>query len=122
VSAWFEPAEGIALLASRPRAAVGHDGDVLGAALFEAGHSIPVADPRLSTTYAPTGLPARVSAELWLGGDDEEAQEYPRRAAGESVGVVARSADTCLDVSAEPFRWHARGREGAGVYLLVRPR
>jgi hypothetical protein len=26
-----------------------------------------------------------------------------------------------LGVRVEPFRWHSKGREGPGVYLLARP-
>lgn len=119
VSAWFAPDDGLGLLALRPRGKAGHEDDLLTAAVFETGGSTPVGDPRLSTTYKADGRPARVSLELWLGEDE---QSYPRRAAGEAVGPRARSASSDLDVQAELFRWHSRGIEGAGVYLLARSR
>ena len=78
-----------------------------------------VADPRLSTTYGADGAPARAGLELWL--DGEEGKQYLRRAAGESLAVGTRVAEHDLELSAELFRWHSRGRDGAGVYLLARP-
>jgi hypothetical protein len=53
-------------------------------------------------------------------GDDGEAREYPRRAAGEALGVGVSSRLGELDVRAELFRWHTKELEGAGVYLLAR--
>jgi hypothetical protein len=122
VSAWFGPDdgvadEGIAVVAMRANGAHGHEADVVTAALVEANGPVAVADPRLSTTYDAAGLPISASLELWL---DEEGEQYPRRAAGEAVGTPACLAHDGLDVVARLFRWHSRGREGAGVYLLVR--
>lgn len=118
VSAWFEPDEGIALTALRPRGAAGHDKDIVVASVFEPARALPVADPRLSTTYTADGTPARVGVELWLEGEEED-QQYPLRAAGEALGASA-SAHNEVDLQAHAFRWHSRGRDGAGVYLLVR--
>jgi hypothetical protein len=119
VSAWFEPDEGIALTALRPRGVAGHDHDIVVASVFEAAGALPVADPRLSTTYTAGGRPVRAGVELWLGGEEDGEQQYPRRAGGEALGASA-SAKNGLDVQAHAFRWHSRGRDGAGVYLLVR--
>jgi hypothetical protein len=121
VSAWFEPAEGLALTALRPRGATGHDRDVVIASVFDSTGAIEIADPRLSTTYTADGLPARVGLELWLQ-EDEQGEQYPRRAGGEALGVRAAAAQGELFVAAHAFRWHSRDQEGAGVYQLVRPR
>jgi hypothetical protein len=130
VSAWFGPELGLAVLAARPRAAAGHDRDLITASLFEGGHSLTIEDPRLSTTYAQDGIPARASVELWQPPDEAEtsgaAQEppesRPRRAAGESIGPIASGPAGEIDVQAGLFRWHAEGREGPGVYVLARTR
>jgi hypothetical protein len=70
-----------------------------------------------------------VSIELWLD-QDPEVEQFPRRAAGEALVTrgasaaepTAASVDGEPEVQAQPLRCHSRGREGAGVYLLVRPR
>lgn len=125
VSAWFEPDEGVALTSMRPSRAAGHADDVVMAAVFEPGGATRVTDPRLSTTYTAAGIPARFSLELWLGHEDDEddqEQQYPRRAAGEAVGAHADASGDTFELHAELLRCHTRGREGTGVYLLARPR
>jgi hypothetical protein len=143
VAAWFEPGDGLAVLALRPRKARGQESDVVAAAVLETEHPGPVSEPRLSTTYTATGLPLRAGLELWIdGGSDassetereadrervgEEgesdgmqptAHEYPRRASGEALGAYADWKVAEFELHAELFRWHNRGRDGAGVYLL----
>lgn len=128
VSAWFGPELGLAVLAARPRGATGHDHDHMTASLFDGGRSLTIEDPRLSTTYAQDGIPARASVELWQAPDEAEAPDgeqeppepRPRRAAGESIGPVASGQAGELDVHAGLFRWHAEGREGPGLYVLAR--
>ncbi len=119
VATWFDPDEAIALVAIRPRKSKGHGRDDVSGSVLAAGEATVVPDPRLSTTYAPGGTPARAGLELWL--DNEEGQQYPRRAAGESVASGTKVAYPGLELTAELFRWHSRGRDGAGVYLLARP-
>jgi hypothetical protein len=116
VSAWFEPDGGIALRSLRPRDARGQDVDAVTAAVLDAEAPGPVADPRLSTTYSADGDPLRAGLELWL--TDGE-NEFPLRAAGEALGP---SGELSPGVRAQLFRWHSRGREGAGVYVLARGR
>ena len=116
VSGWFGAEDGVALLALRPRAPQGHDEDSVSATLFEHGGPVPVTEPRLSTTYAADGRPLRVSLELWLG---EEPDDYPRRAAAEALGTPASCAHHGVEAQAELLRWHSRGMEGSGVYLLA---
>lgn len=130
VSAWFGPELGLALLAARPRGATGHDRDLITASLFEGGHSLTIEDPRLSTTYAEDGMPARASVELWQAPDEAETSDggqeppepRPRRAAGESIPPIANGPAGQLDVQAGLFSWHSEGREGPGVYVLARTR
>ncbi len=130
VAACFEPDQGLAVLAARPRGASSHADDVLSASAFEQGHALLVADPRLSTTYLDDGLPARASFELWPEqedrsqdeGQDEPQEPRPRRAAGEAVGPRGSWEGDGLTVHAALFRWHSRGRQGAGVYVLARTR
>ena len=60
------------------------------------------------------------SPELWLAAEGEDEQHFPRRASGEAAGARTETAAGELDLRAEPFRWHSRGREGAGMYILAR--
>ena len=117
VSGWFGNEDGLAVLAARPRRARGHDTELLSGVLLEGGLPVPVAEPRLSSTYTANGVPARVGLELWLGEDDEQ---YARRAAAEALGRAAVCEDPPL--RSELLRWHMRGREGVGVYDLLRTR
>jgi hypothetical protein len=121
VSVWFDPDEAFALTAFRPRKAKHHDADLLAAAVIAPERSAAVEDPRLSTTYAADGWATRAGLELWLSGE-EPGRQYPRRASGEAVGPRARAVAGELELQAEPFHWHSRGREGAGMYLLARRR
>jgi len=121
VLAWFEPDLGLALSAARPRRARGQESDQVRAGVLEGGGATSVIDPRLSTTYAADGTPLRAGLELWLG--EEEGEQYPRRAAGEAIGpAVSADAGEGLTIDARLFRWHSRGLDGAGVYVLARPR
>ena len=121
VSTWFGPDAGMALAAFRPRKAKAHDRDVLAATVFSEDGSAPVEDPRLSTTYAEGGWPVRAGLELWVAGKEPD-QQYPRRASGEATGARAEALSGSLELRVEPFRWHSRGRDAAGMYLLARRR
>ena len=121
VSSWFEPDEGLALMAFRGRKAKAHDSDVVTAAVLGPESSPAVEDPRLTTTYDAGGWPVRAGLELWLANDGEE-EQFPRRASGEAAGARAQSLVGELELRAEPFRWHSRGRAGAGIYILARRR
>lgn len=131
VSAWFEPDLGMAVVAARPRGSTSHDDDVVSASVLEEGHSLRVSDPRLSTTYDGSEAPIRASFELWLErppgedappveDDDDSVRTFPRRAAGEALGARGNVSDGFLEAHVALFRWHARGREGTGVYVLAR--
>ena len=118
VSAWFDGDDGLAVLAARPRRARGHDTEVLDGVLLEGGVPVRVTEPRLSSTYTADGTPARVGLELWVG--EEDADQYARRAGAEAVGRRAVCDDPPL--RSELLRWRMRGREGTGVYDLLRAR
>jgi hypothetical protein len=118
---WFAPDDGLVLTALRPAGARGHDRDLVVGSVFEPSGGMPVADPRLSTTYAADGAPARAGLELGIQAEDDEA-DYPRRAAGETIGPqVTLSADG-FDLRAHAMRWQSRGRDGIGAYVLAQPR
>jgi hypothetical protein len=119
ILAWFAPDDGIALCSRRPRGAKGHDRDAVAATVLQPDGPVAVADGRLSTTYAQSGLPARVGLELWL---TEEENQFPRRVSGEALGVDSDARATDLEVWLQAFRCHSRGRDGAGAYFLVAPR
>lgn len=118
VVAWLGPEDGFALAALRSARAKGQDADVVSAALFAPSESKPAADPRLSTTYDDAGRPVRAGVELWIQAGEDPDQQYPRRAVGESLGAPVRWKVDGVDLEAQPFYWHAGGREGPGIYLL----
>ncbi|MGI8429782.1 MAG: hypothetical protein ACR2OB_10860 [Solirubrobacteraceae bacterium] len=120
VSAWFGPDEGLALVSIRPRGSTGHERDLVTAAAFDALRSVPVADPRLSTTYAAAGRPVRASLELWL--EDEQSELYPQRTAGDSIGPGVDRLEGGFELHTTPIRWRGAGREGTGIYMLARSR
>lgn len=122
ISSWFEPDEGLALIAFRGRKAKNHDSDVVTATVLGPEPSPSVEDPRLSTTYDAGGWPVRAGIELWFAAEGEDAPQFTRRAAGEAAGARTEAAAGELDLRAEPFRWRSRGREGAGMYILARRR
>ena len=130
LAGWLNPRDGFSLIALRPRKARGHDADLAAASLIEDPPAPAVVDPRLSTTYTATGVPARAGLELWLkeeaeerGEAEEEAEgeaphRYPRRAAGEVVGSGVDWEQGDLQLHASLLHWHSHGREGPGIYVL----
>jgi hypothetical protein len=116
VSGWFGDDQALALLAFRARKSTGHEADLIAATLFDPEGWVPVQDPRLSTTYADGGLPARANLELWIG---EGENEFPRRAAAEAAGAGAGVKADGFELRVAPLHCHSRGLEGAGVYVLA---
>lgn len=116
VSGWFDDDEAFMLLALRATDGIGQEADLVAATLFDPEGWVPVSDPRLSTTYAASGLPTRAGLELWIG---EGEDEFPRRAAAEASGAGVAAAADGLALRVIPLRCHSRGRDGAGVYVLA---
>lgn len=114
VSAWLGDG-GIVLESHRPAKAKGHDAEEVWAALVEHGEPVPIADPRLSTTYDGDGHQRRAGLELWTTDEDG----YPIRAGGEVIcGSSLDLDDLVLDLAF--FRWRAEGTEGVGRYDILR--
>jgi hypothetical protein len=53
-------------------------------------------------------------------GADDEHETLPRRAAGEATAASLEWEAAGFALQAVPLRWHSRGEDGAGVYLLGR--
>jgi hypothetical protein len=116
--AWFSPERGMAVVAVRPPRARGQDHDELSVICIGEQDGMSAFDPRLSSTYGGDGRLRRVGVELWLG-ENEEADMYSLRMAGEATGAAAGLEADGVTVLAQPFRCHSRGESGAGVYLLI---
>ena len=116
VSAWLgEEQGGIVLSSLRPAGADGHDEEAVWAALVERGEAVPVADPRLSTTYDGDGHQRRAGLELWVTDEDG----YPHRAAGEVI--CGSSFDLgALRLDMAFMRWRSEGATGVGRYDILR--
>jgi hypothetical protein len=116
VSAWLgEEHGGVVLSSLRPAGAAAHADEAVWAAVVEQGEPLPVAEPRLSTTYDGDGHQRRAGLELWV--DDEDG--YPYRAAGEVL--CGSSLDLgALRLDLAFLRWHAEGTEGVGRYDVLR--
>jgi hypothetical protein len=120
VAAWLPSGRAVGVAAVRPRG--GHaDKDVVTVLVTGEPEPLLVFDPRLSTTYDARGAPLRAGLELWLG-VDEEGDQRPLRVAAESTGDRLSAELGGLQLEAYPQRCHSRGEDGAGVYVLVRPR
>lgn len=122
---WFDSEDGLGLLALRPRRSRGHDSDLLSATVFEPQPVPRVAEPRLSSTYDAAGIPARVGLELWFESPgtadeagDEDDRQFPRRAAAETISEAVQWQAVGFWLNAVALRWHSRGSDGTGVYLL----
>lgn len=120
---WFGPEYAVAVTALRPDGARGHDADTLAAAILDEGTALAIDEPRLSTTYDGAGVPARCGLEVWLEDLEVEGEEprpqYPRRFAGEATGEHTRVSAPGVTLDAQLFAWHARGTDGAGVYVVA---
>jgi hypothetical protein len=117
LGAWFGEDEAILARAER---APGADAEAEAVAVHlvegEPPAAVRVADPRLSTQYDAQGRQRRAGLELWVGEEDD----FPRRAAAEVVCA------TTFDFGAVRLdwaflHWRSHGREGAGVYDILRP-
>jgi hypothetical protein len=116
VTAWLDDRTAVALSAVRPTSAKHHADEAIAAAVVLGGTPVPVADPRLSTTYDGDGRQIHAGLELWVGDGDGE---YPHRAAGSvRCGTTLDLGSLRLDCAF--FEWRMEGRTGVGRYDIVR--
>ena len=115
MSAWLEDGSSLTVAAVRPAGAENHADEATWGALLDAEGTIPLADPRVSTTYDADGHQRRAGLELWVGEEDD----YPRRGAGQVLcGSSVELGQLRLDCAF--FVWQLDGREGVGRYDMVR--
>ena len=114
VSAWPDEGFALALNAVRPPG-VDHGHEPIWAALLDRAGTLPVEEPRLSTTFDGEGRQRRAGLELWL--DEEEG--HPHRGSGEVLcGSTLDLGQLRLDCAF--FRWRIDGRAGVGRYDVLR--
>jgi hypothetical protein len=116
LSVWLGADRALSLTAVRPaRAKQHHLDEAVTGWLVEGGEPQVIADPRLSTTYDGELHQQRAGLELWM--DDEGT--ISRRAAGEVVcGTTIDLGELRLDSAF--FFWRMEGREGVGLYDVLR--
>ena len=76
---------------------------------------MPVADPRLSTTYDADGRQRRAGLELWVTDEDGSRAAPPARSLCGTTLDLGRLRLDCAF-----FRWRMDGREGVGRYDVLR--
>ena len=116
IGAWLGEDQAILARAERANGAEA-DGDALSVFLVEGEppFAVPVADPRLSTQYDADGRHVRAGLELWVAEEDD----YAHRAGGEVLGrATLTSGAQRMDCAF--MRWRMHGREGAGIYDILR--
>ena len=115
LGAWLEDGSALALTAIRPAGSDNHAGEQVWAALLDSEGSVPIGDPRLSTTYDDEGHQRRAGLELWVGEEDE----FPHRGAGQVLcGSSLELGQLRLDCAF--FAWQLDGSEGVGRYDVLR--
>jgi hypothetical protein len=114
LSATFEDGRALALVAVRPRDALGHGDDSIACHLIDGGERA-AAEALLSTEYDAEGLPRRVGLELSI---DPDAP--PLRIAGDREGSVEISTDRVRREAAR-MRFRLDGASGGGLYEILRP-
>lgn len=113
VSAIVDEEHALFALARRPRGALGHGDEEIGAVLLDEGRFLPVDEARLSTVYDGDGRQRSAGLELWLHGE-----EYPRRGSGVVVAGSSLQLEE-VEVHAAVFRWRLDGHDGIGGYELM---
>jgi hypothetical protein len=116
---WFSGSHEVALLASRPKGAKGHDQDEISVTATGEEHPV-VLDPRLSSTYDKHDDPLRVGIELWLADDPDAEEQFSRRVAGAATGSRVTGTHQGSKLGAHAMECVSRGERGAGIYLLAR--
>jgi hypothetical protein len=116
VTAWFDDQTAVTLSALRAESAKHHADERVAAHLVLGGAPVPVADPRLSTTYDAGGRQVHAGLELWVGDGEDE---YPHRGAGEVLCGTTIDLGS-LRLNCAFFEWQMEGRTGVGRYDVVR--
>lgn len=112
ISAAFEDGRMLALVATRPARAEGHDETHLRGALVQAdGEVVELADALLSTEYDADGAPSRIGLELYTYPDAIPLRVAADRAGEGSGGDGGRRAI--------PMSFRLEGSQGAGLLELV---
>ncbi len=115
LAAWLDDGSSLTVAAVRPAGAESHADEATWGALLDAEGALPVADPRVSTTYDGDGHQRRAGLELWVAEEDD----YPRRGAGQVLcGSSVELGQLRLDCAF--FVWQLDGREGVGRYDMLR--
>lgn len=116
LSAWLGADRALTLTAVQPaRARLRHLDEAFAGWVVEGGEPVPIADPRLSTTYDGELHQQRAGLELWM--DDEGS--VGRRAWGAVLcGTTIELGEMRLDSAF--FAWRMEGREGVGLYDVLR--
>ena len=113
ISAVFEPGLAALAVARRPRTAADHGGELVTAALVEAGELRAPEEARISTVYDGGGRQHSSGLELWFPGED-----YPRRLFGTVQAGTSLELEG-VSVHAAAFNWRMEGHVGAGLYELT---
>jgi hypothetical protein len=116
VSAWLDDRTAVTVSAVRDGSAKHHADETVAAHVIFDGVPVPVADPRISTTYDGDGRQIHAGLELWVGDGDGE---FPHRAAGEVVCGTTLDLGR-LRVDCAFFEWRMEGRTGVGRYGVLR--
>ena len=116
LSAWLGADRALTLTAVQPAGAkLRHLDEAITGWVIERGEPVAIAEPRLSTTYDGELRQQRAGLELWM---DEEGI-VGRRAWGEVLcGTTIGLGDLRLDSAF--FHWRMEGREGVGLYDVLR--
>jgi hypothetical protein len=115
LAAWLDDGTSVTVAAVRPAGAESHADEATWAAMLDAEGTLPIVEPRLSTTYDGDGHQRRAGLELWVSEDDD----HPRRGAGQVLcGSSVELGQLRLDCAF--FVWQLDGREGVGRYDVVR--
>jgi hypothetical protein len=114
ISASFDDGALLAVAALRPRKAVGHDADVIGAVLISPqGEATKLHEALLSTEYGPDGRARRLGLELY-----DEPTDPPVRVVADRVAEARHGAGG----EQAALRLRMDGTPGAGAYELIEAR
>jgi hypothetical protein len=114
VTAWLSDDSGVTISSVRPAGQEGHGDEAVSGFLMQDGQSIPIDDPRLSTTFDGEGRQRSAGLELFIDAEDD----FPHRAAGEVICGTTLDLGR-LRMDSAFLRWRMEGREGVGRYDVL---